>query len=107
MFNSKFRKGQSIVEYTVIIGLVVAALTTMQVYVRRGIQAGIKIAADELGPQEDAGETDPQKGTKSASEINTKTTSAQRIRLFKGGSQRTDIDKTTTSSGEAKYTSGE
>lgn len=63
MFSSEALKGQSTIEYAIIIGLVVAGLTTMQVYIKRGIQAGIRVAADELGSQEDA-EIDPQEGTK-------------------------------------------
>lgn len=46
--------GQSMGEYVVLIGIVTLALITMQTYMKRGIQAGIKIAADELGRQEDA-----------------------------------------------------
>lgn len=104
IFNNK---GQSILEYAIIIGLVVAGLTTMQLYIKRGIQAGIKVAADELGRQEDAEEIDPEWGTRSSSEINTITQSTERIRLFEGGSQRIDIDKTTASSGETEYISWE
>lgn len=99
------KKGQSIIEYAVILGLVVAGLTAMQVYIKRGLQAAIKVAADELGPQEKAEELDPQKGTKAASEINTRTRSIQRVRLLKGGSQQVDIDRTSSSSGEATYIS--
>lgn len=35
----------------IVIALVIAALTTMQLYMKRGIQAAIKVAADELAPQ--------------------------------------------------------
>lgn len=101
------RKGQSIIEYAVILGLVVAGLTAMQVYIKRGIQAGIKVAADELGPQEKAEELDPEKGTKAASEINTRTRSIQRVKLFEGGSQQVDVDSIYSSSGETTYVSNE
>ena len=43
--------GQAIVEYAVLIGIVAAALVTMQTYIKRGIQAGIKVAADQIGDQ--------------------------------------------------------
>lgn len=99
------KKGQSIIEYTVILGLVVAGLMTMQAYIKRGIQATIKVAADELGRQEDAEELDPEKGTKSASEINTRTRSIQRVRLLKGSSQQVDIDRISSSSGKTTYLS--
>lgn|SRR3989338_363044 len=45
--------GQSIVEYGILIGLVSAALISMNTYMKRGLQAGIKIAADSLGNQTD------------------------------------------------------
>jgi Flp pilus assembly pilin Flp len=43
--------GQSITEYIVLIGLVSMAIIGMQVYMKRGIQAAIKLSADELGSQ--------------------------------------------------------
>lgn len=47
------QRGQSILEYAILIAVVIAALTAMQVYAKRGIQAGIKTAADQIGTQED------------------------------------------------------
>ncbi len=44
-------KAQSISEYVILIGLVSMALIGMQVYMKRGIQAVVKEAADELGQQ--------------------------------------------------------
>lgn len=98
-------KGQSILEYAIILGLVAAALTTMQVYLKRGIQAGIKVAADELGRQQDAVEIDPEKGTQTDSWINTQAASTTRSRLFERGRQTINLDKTTTSSGWTEYIS--
>ena len=46
------RRGQSIVEYAVLIAMVIAALTGMQIYAKRGIQAGVKAAADQIGDQQ-------------------------------------------------------
>ncbi|MFH0854905.1 MAG: hypothetical protein V1869_00075 [Candidatus Omnitrophota bacterium] len=40
------RKGQSTAEYAIVIGLVVAAVVAMQVYVKRGLQGKIKDAVD-------------------------------------------------------------
>lgn len=42
--------GQAITEYAILIGVVVAALLGMQVYAKRGLQAGIKATADHLSP---------------------------------------------------------
>jgi len=46
-------QGQAIVEYAILIGIVTAAIVGMQVYAKRGIQAGIKLAADQVGNQLD------------------------------------------------------
>jgi uncharacterized protein (UPF0333 family) len=45
------RKGQSTLEYAIIIGVVVGALIMMQVYVKRGLQGRVKQATDEIGDQ--------------------------------------------------------
>jgi len=44
-------KAQSWVEYSIILAIVVAALASMQIYMKRGIQAVIKNSADGLGGQ--------------------------------------------------------
>ena len=43
-------KAQSTAEYAIVIGLVIAAAIAMQVYVRRGLQAKVKDAADYKDP---------------------------------------------------------
>jgi Flp pilus assembly pilin Flp len=45
------RKGQSTLEYAIIIAVVVAALVGMQVYMKRGLQGKIKEATDQIGEQ--------------------------------------------------------
>ena len=40
------RKGQSTAEYAIVIGLVIAAIVAMQVYVKRGLQGKVKDAVD-------------------------------------------------------------
>lgn len=101
MFSKRF--GQSLTEYVILIGIVSAAFLAMNVYMKRGIQGVIKVASDEIGRQEDAEEIDPQKGTRTASDIRRVTSGAtagsaelsegatRRIRTFEGGSQRTDV----------------
>ena len=46
-------QGQSIIEYVILIGVVAAAVLGMQAYAKRGIQAGIKVAADRIGSQQE------------------------------------------------------
>jgi Flp pilus assembly pilin Flp len=57
MFLFKNRKGQSIVEYAILLGVVIAALLIMQVFVKRGFQGGLKDSADRMGDQFSASNT--------------------------------------------------
>lgn len=50
MFN---RKGQSTLEYALIIAVVVAGLLLMQHYVKRGYAGRLKTASDDMGEQFD------------------------------------------------------
>ena len=47
------RKGQTILEYTVILVIILGVLITMRNYVKRGIQGRWKSATDDLGEQYD------------------------------------------------------
>ena len=42
---------QSIVEYAILLGVVIAALLIMQLFVKRGYQGGLKDASDKIGEQ--------------------------------------------------------
>ena len=44
-------RGQALAEYAFLIAIVSAAVLTMRVYLTRGIQAGVKVAADQIGDQ--------------------------------------------------------
>ena len=45
---SKFRQGQSVVEYTILIMIVAAAIAAMSVYIMRSVNARLKTSQDEL-----------------------------------------------------------
>ena len=47
----RLRRGQSVLEYVVLMIIVIAALLTMQVYMKRGVQGRWKTAVDDLGDQ--------------------------------------------------------
>lgn len=51
------RKGQSILEYAMIIAVVVAALLAIQIYMKRGVQGKLRSSVDDIGGQFDAGKT--------------------------------------------------
>jgi len=42
----RLHKGQSTAEYAIVIGLVIGAAVAMQIYVKRGLQAKVKVATD-------------------------------------------------------------
>lgn len=44
----KIRKAQSVVEYTILILIVAAAVMAMSVYINRAVNARLKTAQDEL-----------------------------------------------------------
>ncbi len=50
-------KGQSTLEYVILIGFVVAALIAMGVYMKRGVQGKLRESTDQVGEQYDAGKT--------------------------------------------------
>ena len=52
-----FRKrspGQTFIEYTIMVGVLVTVLVAMTPMIRRGIQAMVKITADQLGSQQNS-----------------------------------------------------
>jgi len=92
----------------VILGVVALALTTMQLFFKRGIQASIKLAADEIGRQEDAEEVAIENGgikTEESSNAvtHTFTTGRERTQQYQGGTQQKNLDRTTTTSGSSRY----
>lgn len=53
MLRLKDKRGQNTLEYALLIGVVVAALIGMQVYMKKGIQGKLKEGTDEIGKQFD------------------------------------------------------
>lgn len=51
------KKGQSTLEYGVIIAVVVAGLIAMQTYIKRGLQGRLRQASDDIGEQFSPGYT--------------------------------------------------
>lgn len=49
------RRGQSTLEYAVVIAVVLAALIAIQIYVKRGIQGKLRSSTDQIGEQYSAG----------------------------------------------------
>ncbi|MCK5214386.1 MAG: hypothetical protein KAR05_03420 [Candidatus Omnitrophica bacterium] len=56
-------KGQSTLEYAVLIIIVIGALLSIQVYIKRGIQGRMRSATDDIGDQYAPGNTNVIKMT--------------------------------------------
>ena len=50
------RKAQSTLEYAILVVIVIAALLTLQTYIKRGIGGRLKQASDDIGDQFSTGE---------------------------------------------------
>jgi Flp pilus assembly pilin Flp len=57
------KRGQSTLEYAVLIVVIIGALLTLQVYIKRGVQGRLKSAADDIGDQYSDGNTNVIKTT--------------------------------------------
>jgi uncharacterized protein (UPF0333 family) len=64
-FNQK--RGQSTLEYAVLIVVIIGALLTLQVYIKRGVQGRLKSAADDIGDQYSDGNTNEIRTTNRSS----------------------------------------
>lgn len=88
------KKAQSLIEYALVIGVVSSAFLAINVYMKRGIQAQIRISADELGQQKESEEFDLTKGKLEVSGQRMKSEApAQKKQEFSGGRQRSDVNE--------------
>lgn len=87
--NKKRQKGQSTLEYAILIIIIIGALLSIQVYIKRGIQGRLKSATDDIGAQFSPGNTNV---------IKTMTTSSQTSETFISGVTRSELlgDEVTT-----------
>lgn len=51
----KRKKGQSTLEYAMVIAVIVAALVAMQIYMKRSVQGKLRSATDDIGQQYSVG----------------------------------------------------
>ena len=86
---SRNRKGQSTLEYVILIGFVVAALIAMGVYMKRGLQGRLRESTDQIGQQYSAGHTE--------GEYTITTGLTQVENMEAGGKTTTDIQRNTQS----------
>jgi hypothetical protein len=87
-----FCDGQSLSEYVILIAIVSAALLAMQVYMKRAIQAAIRVASDQAGKQDDVNpDVTDETAIRSSSYAVANENNIDRKRTFTGGIQRTDL----------------
>ncbi len=84
MFRRSLR-GQSTLEYVILIGFVVAALIAMGIYMKRGVQGKLRESTDQIGEQYSAQNT--------TSEYTTVTNMQQNEVVAAGGASTTSISK--------------
>ena len=54
MFRSKDKSAQTLLEYSIILGVIVVIFITLNTMIKRSVQGMIKTAADQIGTQENA-----------------------------------------------------
>ncbi len=87
-------KAQSTLEYVILLGVVVAALIAMNVYIKRSAEGRLRESTDQIGEQYDAGNTE--------STYKTVTHSSQTEVSSKGGASTTTISSNQTRTGNER-----
>ncbi len=78
----KNKKGQSTLEYAILIVIIIGALLSIQVYIKRGVQGRLKQSTDDIGDQFSVGNQNAVTRT---------TTSSVTNQTFIGGVSRTEL----------------
>lgn len=76
------KKGQSTLEYAILIIIIIGALLSIQVYIKRGVQGRLKQASDDIGDQFSVGNTNVTK---------TRFTNSRTSDTFTTGVQKTTL----------------
>ena len=58
MLRKRKSRGQSTLEYGVLIAVIVAALLAINIYLKRGVQGKLRESTDQIGEQFEAGATE-------------------------------------------------
>lgn len=105
MFKLQRKKlmAQSITEFVILLGIVSLVFITMKVYMQRGIQAAIKVSADEFGNQTNNRDIYLGKGTLESSYFTSETVQNVTRGQENAASYSRSIESTYTSVGDAKY----
>ena len=88
--NKRRQKGQSTLEYAILIIIIIGALLSIQVYIKRGIQGRLKSATDDIGDQFKVG------GTNVVTTMSTRTKSDDTFKAGETSSILVGIESTNT-----------
>ncbi len=83
-FNNKTKKGQSTLEYAILIIIIIGSLLAIQVYIKRSVTGRLKSAADDIGDQYSVGNTNV---------VHKVTTGSQTRDTFVSGVTRSQLEK--------------
>jgi len=68
-FNRRRKKGQSTLEYAILIVIILGALIAIQQYIKRGVQGRMKSATDDVGDQYSPGNMNYVKITRTSGRV--------------------------------------
>ena len=88
MVTNLRKKGQSTLEYALVIAVIVAALVAMQTYIKRGFQGKLKQSTDDVGEQFSPGASTYEYTSTSAADSNETVVSGASVTEL-GGETRT------------------
>jgi cytoskeletal protein RodZ len=98
------RKGQSILEYAILICVIIGALLCLQVYIKRGVQGRLKSAADDIGDQYSDGNTNETKTThRQSTSTETFANGTATSTIGAGGEQTNTTDNSQISNAQFEY----
>lgn len=92
------KKGQSILEYTILLGAVVLIMFAMGPMIKRGTQSLIKVVADQVGTQQNAEQTFDERGHLESSFTSTRGSADKQTMDLLGTTTYVFDDATTTTS---------
>lgn len=101
------QKGQSTLEYALVIAVIVAALIAMQTYIKRGFQGKMKASVDDVGEQFSAGASTYEYNTTSTAESDETTLSGADVTALGGTTTSTSNSRQQRTGSEYVQTYGD
>ncbi len=89
--NRRRQKGQSTLEYAILIIIIIGALLSIQVYIKRGVQGRLKSAADDIGDQFSVGNQNVTKTVKVSSLTDETFVDGESVSKLKGNETTTTL----------------